>query len=130
MLALVLVLRIFAANAGWPYTQKLNYQSWCCKVQGDYGKMRATEYLRGQPGRHLVIVKAKQDPVNLLQWIYNDADIDSSRIVWARDLDPWRNAELMAYFEGRQVWTIDPNIRDPMPQRIYSREHSINATPH
>jgi hypothetical protein len=130
MLALVLVLRICAANAGWPYTQKLNYQSWCCKVQGDYGKMRATEYLRGQPGRHLVIVKAKQDPVNLLQWIYNDADIDSSRIVWARDLDPWRNAELMAYFEGRQVWTIDPNIRDPMPQRIYSREHSINATPH
>jgi hypothetical protein len=115
MLMLVLALRISAASLGLPYTQNLNYQSWCCKVHGDYAKARATAYLNGQPGRHLVIVKAKDDPMNLLQWIYNDAGIDASKTVWARDLGPWRNAELVAYFEGRQVWTLDPNSGDAMP---------------
>ena len=48
-LALVLVMRVCAANFGWPYTQRLNFQSWCCKVQGDYGKVQATEFLLRQP---------------------------------------------------------------------------------
>ena len=56
--------------------------------------------------------------MNLLQWIYNDADIDASRIVWARDLGPLRNAKLMAYFHDRRAWTVDPNVHDPTPQRI------------
>ena len=112
-LALVLVLRVAAANAGLPYTQKLNYQSWCCKVQGNYAKYRAIEYLANQPGRHLVIVKPKTDPRNLFQWIYNGADIDGSRIVWARDLGPVENERLIEYFRGRQVGTIDPNESSP-----------------
>lgn len=116
MLALILVVRILAANFDLPYTQSLNYQSWCCKVHGDYAKARAIEYLNRQHGPHLVIVTAKQDPMNLLQWIYNDADIDASAIVWARDLGPWKNVELMAYFEGRTVWTLDPNENNARPQ--------------
>ena len=41
---------------------------------------------------------------HFLRWIYDDADIDGSRIVWARDLGPERDAELARYFSGRQVW--------------------------
>lgn len=118
MLALVLVMRISAANFDLPYTQDLNYQSWCCKVHGDYRKARAIEYLNRQSGAHLVIVKAKQDPMNLLQWIYNDAEIDNSTVVWARDLGPSRNAELMAYFQGRQVWALDPNEDNAVPRPV------------
>ena len=135
MLALVLLVRISAENFDFPYTQSLNYQSWCCKVRGDYRKARATEYLNGQSGPHLVIVKAKQEASNLLQWIYNDADIDASRIVWARDLGPWRNAELMAYFEGRQVWRLDPNEENavlrpvslPIPVADSSRRSTVRT---
>ena len=39
---------------------------------------RVTEFLNGQPGRHLVIVTPKQSEYNLLQWIYNDADINTT----------------------------------------------------
>jgi hypothetical protein len=109
----VLGVRIAAENAGLPYTQKLNYQSWCCKVRGDYAKHRVTEFLNGQPGKHLVIVTPKRDEHNLLQWIYNDADIDASRIVWARDLGPSGNARLLEYFPGRIVWRVDPNVAEP-----------------
>ena len=109
-MALVLALRIGAQNLGLPYTQDLNYQSWCCKVQGNMNKLRITRALERIPGEHLVFVKAKTDPFNLLPWIYNAANIDAARIVWARDLGPERDAQLAAYFHGRQVWVVDPNV--------------------
>jgi hypothetical protein len=109
-MVLVLTLRIAAQPLGLPYTQALNFQSWCCKVTGNLSKSRIERNLEAKPGKHLVFVKAKTDPYNLFQWIYNDADIDASRIVWARDLGAERNAQLIAYFGGRQVWAVDPNV--------------------
>jgi hypothetical protein len=110
MMALVLTLRIGAQAVGLPYTQKLNFQTWCCRAPGNPNKSRIAAMLAQIPGNHLVFVRAKTDEYNLLQWIYNDADIDASRIVWARDLGPERDAELSAYFAGRQVWMVDPNV--------------------
>ena len=109
-MALVLALRIAAQDFGLPYTQKLNYQSWCCQQAGDQDKARIEAKLDRIPGNHLVFVKAKTDPYNLLQWIYNDADIDASRIVWARDMGDAENARLRQYFAGRDVWMVDPNV--------------------
>jgi len=110
MMALVLTLRIGAQAVGLPYTQKLNFQTWCCRAEGNHNKSRIAAMLGQVPGNHLVFVRAKTDEYNLLQWIYNDADIDGSRIVWARDLGPEKNAELARYFAGRQVWMVDPNV--------------------
>jgi hypothetical protein len=113
---LVLTLRIAAQTLGLPYTQKLNYQSWCCRVEGNRNKPRIAEALG--PGPHLVFVKVKTDEYNLYQWIYNDADIDASQIVWARDLGPERNAQLARYFPHRDVWMVDPNV-EPATYRKY-----------
>ena len=115
MMVVVLGLRIAAENFGLPYTQHLNYQSWCCQVKGNYAKVRAIAYLNSQPGKHLVIVTPKNDPDNLLQWIYNDADIDGSRIVWARDMGADENTKLKEFFRDRTVWRLDPNLSDPRP---------------
>jgi len=109
-MALVLVARIGAETAGLPYTQQLNFQSWCCRVEGNLNKARIGATLRQIPGDHLVFVKTKTDEMNLFQWIYNEADIDRSRIVWARDLGPDRNRQLQGYFAARQVWLADPNV--------------------
>jgi hypothetical protein len=119
-MTLVLVLRIGAQSAGLPYTQKLNFQSWCCTVKGNMNKVRIAETLHQIPGTHLVFVKPKKDDrdLNLYQWIFNDADIDASSIVWARDLGPERNAKLEAYFRGRQAWLVDPNV-EPATCRRY-----------
>ena len=109
-MVLVLALRIGAQQAGLPYTQKLNFQTWCCRVQGNQNKPRITAELATSPGNHLVFVKAKTDSSNLFQWIYNGADLDGSRFVWARDLGDTENAHLAAYMTGRQVWMVDPNV--------------------
>jgi hypothetical protein len=114
-MALVLALRLGAQSLGLPYTQKINFQSWCCRVVGPSPKARIAAMLG--PGNHLVFVRAKTDEYNLFQWIYNDADIDASRIVWARDLGPERNAELARYYPGRQAWMVDPNVDPPTAGR-------------
>ena len=110
VMVLVLALRIGAEQAGLPYTQKLNFQTWCCRVEGNRNKPRIVAELAKTPGTYLVFVKAKTDPYNLFQWIYNAADIDGSRFVWARDLGDAENARLAASMAGRSVWMVDPNV--------------------
>ncbi len=127
-MALVLILRIGAQSLKLPYTQSLNYQSWCCRVEGNLNKSRITAKLNAVPGDHLVFVRSKTDPGNLFQWIYNDADIDHARIVWARDLGPERDAELAAYFPRRTVWMVNPNV-EPAAFGLYRKaETAIEAT--
>jgi hypothetical protein len=110
-MAAVLLLRIAAQNLHLPYSQEINFQSWCCRVEGNLNKSRISTRLEQMPGGHLVFVKAKTDEKNLFQWIYNNADIDQSRIVWARDLGEARNGQLAAYYQGsRTVWLVDPNV--------------------
>jgi hypothetical protein len=38
--------------------------------------------------------------------VYNEADIDGARVVWARDLGPAGNRDLLAHFDDRRVWTL------------------------
>jgi hypothetical protein len=127
-MVLVLALRVGAANLGLPYTQELNFQTWCCRVEGNLNKARITAELGRIPGGHLVFVETKTDPANLFQWIYNEAEIDDSRIVWARDLGPERNRELAAYFAGRKIWTVNPNI-EPAGLSPYGKVEPGTETP-
>lgn len=113
-MAAVLVIRIGAGALGLPYSQKVNYQSWCCRVDANGERAKITARLNQIPGRHLVFVKPKQDPFNFEQWIYNAADIDASPIVWARDLGAERNRQLANYYPSRSVWLVDPNVMPPV----------------
>lgn len=127
MMALVLTLRIAAQAAGLPYTQQTNDQSWCCRVEPDESKDRIASMLSAIAGNHLVLVRPKTNPHVLLQWIYNSADIDGQRIVWARDLGPERDAELIRYYAGRHVWLVDPNV-DPVTCVSYSPDNTPYTT--
>jgi hypothetical protein len=41
------------------------------------------------------------------EWVYNEADIDNARVVWAREMDPARNRQLLEYFKNRHAWLLD-----------------------
>jgi hypothetical protein len=60
--------------------------------------------LRESPGRDLVIVRYGPNHVPHHEWVYNDADIDASEIVWARDMGPSENRRLLEHFRDRRVW--------------------------
>jgi len=46
------------------------------------------------------------------QWVYNNPDIDASKVVWAWDMGAANNQELMQYYPGRKAWLVDMNT-DP-----------------
>jgi hypothetical protein len=61
--------------------------------------------------RHVVIVRYSpgHDPGD--EWVYNAADIDTARIVWAREMDPASNRRLVEYFRARRAWLVEPDVR-------------------
>ena len=61
------------------------------------------------PGKHLVLVRYGKVAPTRLQWVYNESNIDASYVVWAWDMGPARNRELLDYFKDRQAWSVDPD---------------------
>jgi hypothetical protein len=59
------------------------------------------------PGQHLVLVHYRLHDIPSQDWIYNRPDIDSSKVVWARDMGFQANQELLRYYPNRQVWYVD-----------------------
>jgi hypothetical protein len=59
----------------------------------------------------------RDGPNNPLHYemVYNEPDIDASRIVFARRLDPVRDAALLRYFAGRVVWEFE--WRPELPEK-------------
>jgi len=64
-------------------------------------------------GRHLILVRYAEthDPVR--EYVFNAADIDRSPIVWARDMGPEKNRELLAYYHDRKVWLCQADLVAP-----------------
>jgi hypothetical protein len=63
------------------------------------------------PGKLLVFVRYSPRHIFQDEWIYNRADIDGSRVVWARDLGPEENQQLRRYYADRTVLLLQPDER-------------------
>jgi hypothetical protein len=60
-------------------------------------------------GRQLVFVHYA--PGHMFEeWVHNGADIDAAKAVWAHDLGPQENEELIKYFPDRAVWLVEPDL--------------------
>jgi hypothetical protein len=69
--------------------------------------------LEGYPGPQLVIVRYAPDHAPFDDWVYNAADIDKSKVVWAREMETGSNLDLLRYFRGRRVWLVEPDSDPP-----------------
>ncbi len=65
--------------------------------------------LKRIPGDHLVFVQYDRTAYFNTEWVYNEADIDSARIVWARDMGPRQNQEVLRYYPDRKPWLVTPD---------------------
>ncbi len=65
------------------------------------------------PGGHLVFVRYGPEHDPLAEWVYNEADIDHAKVVWARDMGPAENGELIKYFKERRLWLVKPDEKPP-----------------
>jgi len=80
---------------------------WTC--QGDPSRAAIAKTLSNTPGKHLIMVRYEEDHNLHDEWVYNGAEIDTAKVLWARELDPAQNAKLFAYFKDRQVWLVEPD---------------------
>jgi len=77
-------------------------------------------HLKQQDGRHLILVKYGPYGPNRgfeREWVYNEADIDGSKVVWARDMDLKENCKLVEYFKDRVIWFLEID-RDDAPVKL------------
>ncbi len=101
----IILLRVLAVVAhasvesGWP--------------RGNGARARVVRQLRNQGGRHLIIVRYNPNHNMHAEYVYNSADIDSAPLVWARDMGPEQNQELLQYFSDRTVWLFYPDVDPP-----------------
>lgn len=121
LILIVMIMVVFRAFASslhldldtWPGTRWAF--SWY--GPGDFGAARARvqEQLENLPGDQLILVRytAHHCPEN--EWVYNDPNIDSSKVVWAREMDESKDRDLMGHYSGRRVWLVEP---DYLPAKV------------
>jgi hypothetical protein len=69
--------------------------------------------LENLPGPQLAIVRYAPNHAPFDDWVYNAADIDRSRVVWAREMENQDNAKLLSYFHDRTAWLVEPDANPP-----------------
>ena len=69
--------------------------------------------LEEMPATHLVIVRYRPDHKVPYEWVYNDADVDTSSVVWARSMGERADQRLVEYFRGRRIWLLDADEPSP-----------------
>jgi hypothetical protein len=88
-------------------THRCDPLAWTC--QGDPSRAAIAEKLSHIPGKHLILVRYVEDHNLHDEWVYNGAEIDTAKVLWARELDAEQNAKLFAYFRDRQIWLVEPD---------------------
>ena len=79
---------------------------WACT--GDPSRAAIVERLSHTRGKHLVIVRYPEGYNVHDDWVFNGAEIDGAKLLWARETNPQQNQKLFDYFKDRQIWLIEP----------------------
>jgi 4-amino-4-deoxy-L-arabinose transferase-like glycosyltransferase len=98
---------------------------------GHFGTERAQIEARlGEfPGGQLAIVRYSPGHNPEDEWVYNRADIDGSKVVWARDADAADNLELIRYYQNREVWLVEPDLTPARVSPYAIPERATHLTP-
>jgi hypothetical protein len=113
---LLLVLRAGAGFLRLPLTPSWP-PTWYNSTPVKTDRARIEAQLESQPGEQLAIVRYAGPPQGKYDWVYNRADIEGSKVVWARDMGTTGNQELIDYFKSRQVWLVEPD-ETPLKLRV------------
>jgi hypothetical protein len=81
--------------------------------RGNVQRARIVSELEHLPGQHLILVRYASDHIPDKEWVYNAADIDRAKVVWARDMGEQKNQELLQYFKDRVVWLLEADESPP-----------------
>jgi hypothetical protein len=81
------------------------------------------------PGKQLVFVRYWPQHIFQDEWVYNAANIDRARVVWARDLGSSENRELLRYYPDRTAWLLEPDAIPPKLTRYRAEVEQPGIVP-
>jgi hypothetical protein len=94
--------------------------------RGDLDRAALASKLNRTPGRFLVIVRYGPNHNPGREWVYNEADLKSAKIVWARDRGSATDI-LVQYFRERCAVIVEPD-KNPIVIRPYESAAGPKAT--
>jgi hypothetical protein len=125
------VLMLFVAFGASLVRQVQHPYSWIFGFgPGNLQRASILKDLQSQPGKQLVMVRyAPGHHYVHDEWVYNDADIDSAKVVWARELNNEQDEKLISYFKDRHLWLLEPDnapidLKPYAPPTLITRKSS------
>ena len=88
-----------------------------------FERQKIASKLQGFGGNHLVMVRYETAKTPIYDYVYNGANIDAASIIWARDMNPTENNELLGYYQSRRIWLLRVPLSGPPDLRPYATEH-------
>jgi hypothetical protein len=88
--------------------------------RGNLKRAMILRQLHHVPSQQLVIVVYGPGHNFDREWVYNDADIDAAKVVWARDMGGDSNQELLNFFKDRRVWRVNADSASPVLQSYWA----------
>jgi len=114
---LLLALRVAIAPLGLPsdnLAAGAGLPTWCWLSRQNLRRAAILSQLKERPGSQLVIVHYNLDDYATgFEWVYNRANLNSAKVIWARDMGPAKNQELIDYYKHRSVWLLDADTQPP-----------------
>jgi hypothetical protein len=117
--ALVLIVLCAAEFVGWygmhlfespSLYPILRYETWdSINHENPQRRIEVKRRLAAIDGRLLVFVRYSPHHIYQDEWVWNSADIDGSRVVYARDLGPEEDEKLIRYYPERKVLLLEPD---------------------
>jgi hypothetical protein len=104
---------VIIVTIGWFFLQA-GHAAFHPVVGWSVDRPKVIRTLQSLPGQHLVIVQYATHHNVHHEWVYNAADIDRARIVWAREIPGQNLQPLLDYFKGRKVWRLEPDTSPPI----------------
>jgi len=72
-----------------------------------------TQTLLAQPGRHVVLIRYAPNHWVHREWVYNLANIDAQRIIWAHEMGPEWDRPFAEHYRDRHIWVLEPDQSPP-----------------
>jgi hypothetical protein len=81
-------------------------------------RAKLVKQLDAMPNTQLVVVRYSPDHFPFVEWVYNAADVDHAKTVWAREIPGVDMNPLFEYFRGRTIFLLEAD-RQPLQLRPY-----------
>ena len=85
---------------------------WACTRAG------FEEQLRAMPGKHLIVVRYTTQHHPGKEWVFNGADMEGAKVLWAREVPGADMAGFLACFKDRRLWLVEPDKEPPTLEEL------------